>query len=70
MIAFRNVSPAFPFDVDAIQNSGGSGLPDPPSITPVTDNSMIVAVGFLDDESQVMKYHQSSNWIYNGNKSG
>ena len=52
MIAFRNVSPAFPFDVDAIQNSGGSGLPDPPSITPVTDNSMIVAVGFLDDESQ------------------
>ena len=48
MIAFRNVNSANPFDVDATENSG-SGLPDPPSITPVTDNSMIVAVGLLDD---------------------
>ena len=48
MIAFRNVNSTNPFDVNATENSG-SGLPDPPSITPVTDNSMIVAVGLLDD---------------------
>jgi len=49
MIAFRNVDFVNPFDVDATQNSSGSGKPNPPSITPVTDNSMIVAVGLLDD---------------------
>ena len=48
MIAFRNVNSTNPFDVNATENSG-NGLPDPPSITPVTDNSMIVAVGLLDD---------------------
>ena len=49
MIAFRNVNPANPFDVNSTADTG-SGLPNPPSITPVTDNSMIVAVGLLDDE--------------------
>ena len=49
MIAFRNVNSTNPFDVNATENSA-SGMPDPPSITPVTDNSMIVAVGLLDDE--------------------
>lgn len=51
MIAFRNVNSTNPFDVNATQNSASGGLPNPPSITPVTDNSMIVAVGFLDDDS-------------------
>jgi len=50
MIAFRNVNPVNPFDVNATENDSNSGLPNPPSITPVTDNSMIVAVGLLDDE--------------------
>ncbi len=52
MIAFRNVNPANPFDVNPSTNSGtgSSGLPNPPSITPVTNNSMIVAAGFLDDD--------------------
>jgi hypothetical protein len=36
--------------VNATENSGTSGLPNPPSITPVTNNSMIVAVGFRDDQ--------------------
>ena len=49
MIAFRNVDAANPFDVNATEVSG-SGLPNPPSITPVTNNSMIVAVGFIDDD--------------------
>ena len=50
MIAFRNVNSTNPFDVNATENSGNS-LPDPPSITPVTDNCMIVAVGLLDDHA-------------------
>ena len=50
MIAFRNVNPVNPFDVNATENSAFSGLPNPPSITPVTNNSMIVAVGLHDDE--------------------
>ena len=50
MIAFRNVNPANPFDVNATENSASGSLPNPPSITPVTNNSMIVAVGLLDDD--------------------
>ena len=49
MIAFRNVNSTNPFDVNATENSS-SGVPNPPSITPVTNKSMIVAVGLLDDE--------------------
>ena len=50
MIAFRNVNSTNPFDVNATENNPSTGLPNPPSITPVTDNSMIVAVGLQDDE--------------------
>ena len=50
MIAFRNVDPTNPFDVNSTENYRTSGLPNPPSITPVTNNSMIVAVGFRDDQ--------------------
>lgn len=50
MIAFRNVNPTNPFDVNAGQITGFA-LPNPPQITPVTDNSMIVAAGFLDDDN-------------------
>ena len=49
MIAFRNVSSTNPFDVNATENNPISGVPNPPSITPVTDNSMIVAVGLHDN---------------------
>lgn len=51
MIAFRNVNPVNPIDVDATENSNTSGLPNPPSITPVTNNSMIVIVGLHDDDT-------------------
>ena len=50
MIAFRNVNPANPFDVNPASSDNTSGLPTPPSLTTVTDNSMIVVVGFQDDE--------------------
>ena len=50
MIAFRNVNSTNPFDVNATESSGSTDVASPPSITPVTNNSMIVAVGLLDDE--------------------
>lgn len=51
MVAFRGIDSSDPFDVSSIPKSiGFSGMPDPPSITTGTDNCMIVAVGFLDDD--------------------
>lgn len=49
--AFRNVDTTSPFDVatPAVQ-SNATGMPDPPSITTVTARSMVVALGFLDDD--------------------
>ena len=51
MIAFRNVDTLNPF-LNVIQNDliTNDTLPNPPSITTNTNNSMIVAVGLLDDE--------------------
>ena len=51
MIAFRNVDTLNPFQ-NVIQNAivNENSLPNPPSITTNTNNSMIVAVGLLDDE--------------------
>ena len=50
MIAFRNVDTLNPFQ-NVIQNDIRSDiLPNPPSITSFYNNSMIVAVGLLDDQ--------------------
>ena len=47
---FRSVNQATPLDVAVTTASGsGSTSPNPPSITPVTANAAIVALGFLDD---------------------
>ena len=54
MVAFRNIDSSDPFDVNTIpKNVLGSGMPDPPSTTTVTDNCMIVAVGFLDNDRAI-----------------
>jgi len=51
MVAFRNIDSSDPFDVTPIpKNVAGTGDPNPPLISTVTDNCMIVAVGFLDDD--------------------
>jgi hypothetical protein len=52
---FRGIDETTPFDVTyTTASSGGvNGDPDAPSITTVTDNSMVVAIGFLDDDSGV-----------------
>ena len=49
MLAYRFVDSSTPFDVNAT-DSGSSGMPDCPSITPVSDKSLIIAAGFLDDD--------------------
>jgi hypothetical protein len=48
--AFRNVHPTTPLDVAATVTDGGSGMPNPPAITPVTNRAMIVACAMLDDD--------------------
>ena len=51
MVAFRNINSSDPFDVTPIpKNVLNTGDPNPPLISTVTDNCMIVAVGFLDDD--------------------
>ena len=49
---FRRVNTSTPFDVSYTIGSG-NGSPDPASITTVTDNCLVVAIGFLDDRSGV-----------------
>jgi hypothetical protein len=50
--AFRGVDTASPLDVvSPAISTNTTGMPDPPSITTVTNNSVIVACGFLDDDA-------------------
>jgi hypothetical protein len=50
-IVFRGVSTTTPLDVASpTRATGGTGMPDPPSITTVTNNSMVVVIGYLDDD--------------------
>lgn len=51
LVAFRGVDTSTPFDVNAVQNAGSSGLPNSPSITTVTDGSLILSVGIIDDDN-------------------
>ena len=46
MLAYRFVDSSTPFDVNVTSNSS-SGMPNCPSITPVSDKSLIIAAGFL-----------------------
>lgn len=53
---FRNIDMTTPFDVSSTtvgSDALGDNKPNPPAITPVTDNCIIVAFGFLDDDSGV-----------------
>jgi len=48
--ALRYVDTTTPLDVTATTAIGGSGEPDPPSITPVSNNALILAIGHIDDD--------------------
>jgi len=50
LFAFRGVDSSNPFDVNAVEVITSGTNPNPPQITTVSNNSMIVAVGFLDDQ--------------------
>ena len=50
LIAFRGVNSDQPFSVNSVESTATSGMPNPPSITTVDDECMIVAVGLLDDD--------------------
>ena len=50
MFAYRNVDSGTPFDVNATTTSSSGSMPNCPAITPVTDKSMIIAAGYLDDD--------------------
>ena len=51
-VAFRGVDPSNPLDVTQTSNvkTGSNTRPNPPSITTVTNNSLIVAFAFIDNK--------------------
>jgi hypothetical protein len=50
-VAFRGVDPNNPLDVPATSEAiSGQGLPNAPQIVTITNNAMIVALGFHDDD--------------------
>lgn len=54
-ICFTGIDVVTPLDVTppTVSNDGGSasGMPDPPAITTVSNDTVIVALGFLDDDA-------------------
>lgn len=50
IVVWRGVNSSTPLDVAVTTASGTSGMPNSPSITPVTSGCMIFAAGFLDDD--------------------
>jgi hypothetical protein len=64
-IAFRGVNPTTPLDVSSPSvATGGSGTPNPPPITTVTDNSVVVALGFLDDDNVAATAGAPANFTF------
>lgn len=51
VMAFRGVDQTTPLDVAKSETSSSSGMPDAPSITPVTDGACVLALGYLDDDA-------------------
>jgi hypothetical protein len=49
--AFRGVSLTTPVVTTAVSTNADVGMPNPPSITTTSDETTIIAVGFLDDDS-------------------
>lgn len=50
VMCFRNVDTSNPFDATPVEASGATGDPDSASITTVTNNAMLVAIGYIDDD--------------------
>ena len=71
---FRGVDKNNPFDVSYTSDAGGSGDPDPPAITTVTDNAMVVILGALDDDTSLTyslpSGYSNLNYAYASSPSG
>ena len=48
---FSGVDTTTAIDATAANDNGGTGLPDPPSYTTVTDDALRIIAGYLDDEA-------------------
>lgn len=53
MVVYRGVDTTTPEDVVSVTAVGATGDPDPGAITPVTDDCVILTVGFMDDGDQL-----------------
>lgn len=51
--AFRGVDTATPLDATTTSASGGSGDPDSPSITTVTNAAWVITIGLVDDDAPI-----------------
>ena len=71
--AFRNVNTTTPLDVTTTKyGTSSNSRPNPPAITTSTDDTMIVAFGFIDDHSGVSALTAPSGYTqaaYNYNSS-
>lgn len=62
-MAFRNVNTTTVLDVTPPTiETNTSGMPNPPSITTVTDKCLLVAVGYLDDDVVASTVTAPSGW--------
>lgn len=50
-MAIRGCNTSTPMDATATTATGTSGMPDPASITTVTNAALVLAIGFLDDDN-------------------
>lgn len=49
--AFRGVNETTAIDAQATPATGSTGMPNPPSITTITNNALVLAVGAMDDDA-------------------
>lgn len=57
--AWRGVNTSQVMDVTEVNATGSSGDPNAPSITPVTNGSLVVIFGFQDDDGSTLTSHPS-----------
>lgn len=63
--AFRGVNSITPLDATSpTVTSAGSGTPNPPAITTVTNNAVVVALGFLDDDNVASTAGAPTNYTF------
>jgi len=67
---YRNVNLTTIFDAAASSATGGSGMPNAPTRTSTTNNSMFVALGFLADDAVTATAPANYTLVRTGNYAG